>query len=1677
MAGGLVGDNLGTINNCYSTGSVTGYGTFDGSMISVGGLVGYSNGGSITDCHSTSSVTGSTMSSTNNATLHSSVGGLVGYNDVRISNSYSSGNVSGISSSTGTGSSSHISVGGLAGTNWISGIITNSYYSTSSVTGAGLNSCIGGLAGENLGSISKSNSSGNVGVFGAIGGLSVGGLVGRNSGTITECYSMASVSGGWATTVVGGLVGSNESGTIDNSYSTGSVNGNGQAIIVGGLVAQNITGLIRTSYSTSSVTGNGLSCMVGGLVGYNSLSIITDSYSIASAASSGDGGTIGGLVALNNSSTITNCYNIGLVTASGNYSLVGGLVGQNNPGSTISNCYNVGSVTVSGTDSFGGGLVGGNAGAVNKIDEQKTSGTITNCYNIGLVTVSGTDSFGGGLVGVNAGTINSSYWNTETSGQLSSAGGTGFTTAEMMQSNNYDGWSIANSGGSNAVWRVYDGYTYPLLRSFLTPLTVTVNNSTKTYDAQAYTISGLTYSIAGAGSSQNLFGKALYTATSSSQGIVSQAIHADTYSINTREYSNQQGYDISSVGGTLTINKASVTSIAASKTYDGTIELPGDGTMTITGVLLGNGSYETFSGIGTADSARVSDNGSNYVKTASIIGTGTGGGVAGDYDLTGILGGRSDNNTVTITPKSLTVSAIGSGSSTYGSALAYGTASLDGIITGDVVSATINLVNENTSTSGNVRAGSYKQTATGITGADASNYSFTSYTTDTTNYTVSKLALTASDIASGSNVYGGTVTPGTVTLSGLVSSDVVTATASISGASYSTSGNLNAGSYKQKAESITGKDADNYTFSGITTVSENYTVSKLALTGSISTGSSTYGDALSTGRADLTNVVTGDKVQASAVLVDTTGRTSSSNHLIAGSHSGIQSLDGLTGADADNYSFANITGDYNVSKLALTGSINTGSSTYGDALSAGTANLTNVVAGDTVHPGKVVIATIGKTSTSRHLIAGNHSGIQSLDGLTGADADNYSFTNITGDYNVSKLALTGRISAGSSTYGDDLSVGTANLTNVVAGDKVQAGAVVVDTTGKTSTSGHLIAGNHSSIQSLDGLTGADADNYSFANVTGDYTVSKLALTGSISTGSSIYGDELSSGTAILTNVVSGDKVHAGSVVVDTMGNTSTSGHLKAGSYSNIQMLNSISGADAENYTFSAVKGDYTVSKLALTGMSIGDVTTTYGTPSETGAVTFGNVLGSGSKKDDVSARASISDPSYSTSGNLKAGSYKQSAGPITGKDADNYMFSGFTTVGANFTVDKLALTGMSIGDVTTTYGTPSETGAVTFGNVLGSGSNKDQVNATATIADANYSTSGNLKAGNYKQIAGSITGIDADNYTFSEFTTMRANYVVDKLALTGTIASITTEYGTPLTAGDITLNNVVAGDQLGTATVLIDQTGHTSPGGNLNAGSYRGLQVLSALSGEDAGNYTFDQVKGDSMVIPKELTLTDVIASDKIYDSTRTATISNWTIDGLVNGENLGLSGYTATFDTKDAGTGKTVTVENVTFRDDTNGLASNYTYMVNSGKTTATIKEKVIDLNGTKPYDGNANFDASDFGANGYIAGVGFETILLTGTGTVPSANIVNTRQPLSLGTLRLTDGRNGGWSTNYTLKGGYHFSTIINRLFTPSNLPLKQVDTDSESVLKSRKLQKTNPDDPFVITGNYILKSRTSL
>jgi hypothetical protein len=122
---------------------------------------------------------------------------------------------------------------------------------------------------------------------------------------------------------------------------------------------------------------------------------------------------------------------------------------------------------------------------------------------------------------------------------------------------------------------------------------------------------------------------------------------------------------------------------------------------------------------------------------------------------------------------------------------------------------------------------------------------------------------------------------------------------------------------------------------------------------------------------------------------------------------------------------------------------------------------------------------------------------------------------------------------------------------------------------------------------------------------------------------------------------------------------------------------------------------------------------------------------------------------------------------------------------------------------------------------------------------------------------------------------------------------------------------------------------------------------------------------------------------------------------------------------------------QNIEPEDLTGADAENYSISYTTESENYTVTAKVINLEGTKLFDGNVNFDASCFGKNGIIAGAGSETLKLIGTGTVASPSVENGRQTLNPGDLTLADGENGGLASNYTLIGGSHFGTIIKQDF----------------------------------------------
>ncbi len=194
-----------------------------------------------------------------------------------------------------------------------------------------------------------------------------------------------------------------------NIYDLGILNININSLYdyTGAIAGFQLTGEINSCYSTGNIDGN---YDVGGLVGQKDGGVISKSYS--------------------------------LVDVSG-YSQVGGLVGWQNVGD-ISNSYFIGSVSSNSVSA--GGLIGGTNG-----------GTISKSYSTGLVSGSGV-TIGGFIGDYSGGDITNSFWDIETSGQETSAGGTGTSTAAMQTQSTFENWDF------DTIWSIDEGVDYPRLR-------------------------------------------------------------------------------------------------------------------------------------------------------------------------------------------------------------------------------------------------------------------------------------------------------------------------------------------------------------------------------------------------------------------------------------------------------------------------------------------------------------------------------------------------------------------------------------------------------------------------------------------------------------------------------------------------------------------------------------------------------------------------------------------------------------------------------------------------------------------------------------------------------------------------------------------------------------------------------------------------------------------------------------------------------------------------------------------------------------------------------------------------------------------------------------------------------------------------------------------------------------
>lgn len=204
-----------------------------------------------------------------------------------------------------------------------------------------------------------------------------------------------------------------------------------------GLVVRN-RGYIDKVNITGTITGQDYTCGLTGISQQGDITCCSTNVTLTGWA------YCAGLVGINYFGLIDNCHTEGTINGT---MYTGGLISFHLQ-ATCDNCY-------SHADVNGGYIAGG------LVAETWVGFTIiSRCYSTGSVTGW---MMVGGLVGLNSSFVYDSVWDTESSGNPTSDGGTGHTTAEMHDINTYLAlfWDIVDvSTWTNETWVIDDSYPF-----------------------------------------------------------------------------------------------------------------------------------------------------------------------------------------------------------------------------------------------------------------------------------------------------------------------------------------------------------------------------------------------------------------------------------------------------------------------------------------------------------------------------------------------------------------------------------------------------------------------------------------------------------------------------------------------------------------------------------------------------------------------------------------------------------------------------------------------------------------------------------------------------------------------------------------------------------------------------------------------------------------------------------------------------------------------------------------------------------------------------------------------------------------------------------------------------------------------------------------------------------------
>jgi len=429
----------------------------------------------------------------------------------------------------------------------------------------------------------------------------------------------------------------------------------------------------------------------------------------------------------------------------------------------------------------------------------------------------------------------------------------------------------------------------------------------------------------------------------------------------------------------------------------------------------------------------------------------------------------------------------------------------------------------------------------------------------------------------------------------------------------------------------------------------------------------------------------------------------------------------------------------------------------------------------------------------------------------------------------------------------------------------------------------------------------------------------------------------------------------------------------------------------QHYLITFIDGTLTINQKALTAVDlIGSVTKQYDSLDTVANLTTGNysitgfIAGEGATigvtTGTYDAGKNVQGPNSGvTSAILTAVDYTQDAGTLL----SNYDLSTVTGVSATGNIGAITAKALSLTPITDSKeydGLITSTAAVTVtGNVPGDIVTVAEEYASKDVMGTDGSTLG-IQAG-YTIVDGASADMSG-NYTITDSAT--ATGTITEAALAINAAADTKVYdGTTSSTGVVTFTGLQGGDS-------VTGTSQNFASKNVLGLNNSILQVSAGYSvndGNAGANYTVTENTATGTITALGIT-GSITADNKVYDATNAATIAGRTLAGVLGTDVVSYSGGVASFNTKNVGTGKTVTGTALVLA---GADAGNYTVNTNA-TTTADITPAPLGIaaNSTsKIYGDTVSFTGTEFSSTGLKNGETVGSVRLASAGAAADAGV----------------------------------------------------------------------------------------